>query len=78
VQISISELKANAGRYVKMADGEDIFITKNGKLIAKLTSAKVDKREAARALIGSLPSDVDFDNLRLERIVGRDADSDRQ
>jgi prevent-host-death family protein len=77
MQISVSELKANAGKYVKMADEEDIFITKNGKRIAKLTSAKIDKREAARALIGILPSDIDFEQLRLERILGVDADSGR-
>ena len=30
-QISVSELKVNAGKYVGMAQEQDIFITKNGK-----------------------------------------------
>lgn len=76
MQISVSELKANAGKYVKIAAEEDIYITKNGKRLAKLTGANVNKKEAAMALVGSLPSDVDFEQLRLERIMGVDADSD--
>jgi prevent-host-death family protein len=76
VQISVSELKANAGKYVKMAEKEDIYITKNGKRLAKLTGVKAKKKEAAMALVGSLPSDVDFERLRLERIMGIDANSD--
>ena len=67
-QISVSELKANAGKYVSMARLEDVFITKNGKLIARLTSARPDKVEAARALFGLIHDDVDPDAEREERL----------
>ena len=67
-QISVSELKANAGKYVSMARLEDVFITKNGKLIARLTSARPDKVEAARALFGLIHDDVDLDAEREERL----------
>ena len=60
-RISVSELKTNAGKYVAMAQSQDIFITKNGKLIARLTTAKPDKVAAAKALFGILPSDVNID-----------------
>lgn len=43
-QISVSELKVNAGKYVGMAQEQDIFITKNGKVIAKLVTARPDKK----------------------------------
>lgn len=67
-QISVSELKTNAGKYVTMAQTQDIFITKNGKLIARLTTAKPDKVAAAKALFGILPNNVDLDETREDRL----------
>lgn len=67
-QISVSELKTNAGKYVTLAQSQDILITKNGKLIARLTTAKPDKVAAAKALFGILPSNVDVDEAREERL----------
>lgn len=67
-QISVSELKTNAGKYVTMAQKQDIFITKNGKLIARLTTAKPDKVAAAKALFGILPSNANADEAREERL----------
>lgn len=67
-RISVSELKTNAGKYVAMAQSQDIFITKNGKLIARLTTAKPDKVAAAKALFGILPSDVNIDEAREDRL----------
>lgn len=49
-QISVSELKANAGKYVSMAQEDDIFITKNGKVVAKLVTAKANKVESLNRL----------------------------
>ena len=68
MRISVSELKANAGKYVMMAVERDIFITKNNKQIAKLTTARIDKMDSAKALIGALPGDMDYDEQRKERI----------
>ena len=67
-KISVSDLKINAGKYVAMAQTQDILITKNGKLIARLTTAKPDKVSAAQALFGLLPSNVDLDREREERL----------
>ena len=67
-QISVSELKTNAGKYVAMAQAQDILITKNGKLIARLTTAKPDKVSAAQALFGILPGNVNLDAEREERL----------
>ena len=49
-QISVSDLKANTGKYVAMAQDDDIFITKNGKVVAKLVAAKVNKVESLNRL----------------------------
>ena len=66
--VSLSELKTNPGKYVAMADQQDIFITKNGKRVAKLTSARPDKAASAKALFGILPGDVDLNSAREERL----------
>jgi prevent-host-death family protein len=71
VLVSISELKANAGKYVALANQEDIYITKNGKRVAKIISAKADKEKASQALIGLLPAGVDLNQAREERLSGK-------
>jgi len=67
-QISLSDLKANTGKYVTLAQEQDVFITRNGKLVARLTTAKADKVEAAKALFGLLPPNVDLKKSREERL----------
>ena len=71
LEISVSELKANAGRYVRMAEQQEIYITKNGKLAARLTSAKPDKVLAAKSLFGILPEEADFDRTKMDRFNER-------
>ncbi|MCL1926777.1 MAG: type II toxin-antitoxin system Phd/YefM family antitoxin [Syntrophorhabdaceae bacterium] len=66
--VSLSELKTNPGKYVAMASRQDIYITKNGKRVAKLTSAKQDKVASAKALFGILTGDADLDNAREQRL----------
>jgi prevent-host-death family protein len=66
--VSLSELKTNPGKYVAMAEKQDIYITKHGKRVAKLTSAKPDKVASAQAFFGILPGDVDIDQVRMERL----------
>ena len=69
-QISISELKTNTGKYVTMANDQDIFITKNGKIVAKLVTATVDKKATLDHLLGLFPQglDVDLEQEREERL----------
>ena len=69
MQVSISELKTNIGKYINLAETQDIFITRNGKPAAKLTSAKIDKVALMESLFGIIPSDFDLDEARLERIL---------
>jgi len=67
--VSLSELKTNPGKYVAMADLQDIYITRNGKRVARLTSARPDKTASAKALFGILSGDVDIDSARGERLA---------
>lgn len=48
---------------------EDIYITKNGKVIAKLTNPNQDRVDIATSLFGILPKDADFEEAkRLEKV----------
>ena len=70
-QIAVSDLKANAGKYVMMAKEQDIMITKNGKVVAKLVTAKVDKKEAFKHFLSLFPEkglDLDPEQVREERL----------
>lgn len=71
-QISVSDLKVNAGKYVSLAQEEDIFITKNGKVVAKLVTAKPDKKASWNRLTemfrGITLTDSDVEKIREERL----------
>jgi len=70
-RISVSELKSNAGKYVAMAMDQDIMITKNGKVVAKLVTAKVDKKEAFAHFLSLFPEEglsLDAEAVRGERL----------
>lgn len=66
--ITATELKNNLGKYLAHADLEDVIITKNGKRIAKLTSATEDKMSIAKTLVGILPSDISLEETKGERL----------
>lgn len=68
-QISVTELKANAWKYVAMVETQDIYITKNGRLIARLTTAKPNKVEAAKSLFGLIHEPIDLDAEREECLL---------
>ena len=68
--ITATELKANLGRYLSLAEKEDIFITQYGKVVAKLTSPFQDRLEMAEALFGSVPGTMTLEEAREERLKG--------
>lgn len=68
MSITATELKNNLGKYLILCATEDIFITKNGKIIAKLTNPYQDRVETAKSLFGILPKDVDLEEAKAERL----------
>lgn len=71
-----TEVKQNFGNYLLSANSEDVYITKNGKVIAVLTSPEKAKMEALASLKGILPSDVEIDvrKMKEEHMKERYAD----
>ena len=68
MSITATELKSNLGKYLLLASTEDIFITKNGKVVAKLSNPYQERVDTARSLFGILPADVTLDEAREERL----------
>lgn len=65
--ITATELKMNLGKYLQLAENEDIFITKNGKIVAKLSNPNADRVEMAKSLLGIIPADITLEEARAER-----------
>lgn len=68
MSVTATELKNNLGKYLVLSATEDIFITKNGKVVAKLTNPYQDRVQTAKSLFGILPADADLDQAKRERL----------
>lgn len=71
MSITATELKQNLGKYLLLSAQEDIYITKKGKVVAKLTNPHQNRVETATSLFGILPKDADMDAAREERLAGK-------
>lgn len=52
MSITATELKTNLSKYLLLAEKEDIYITRNGRVVAKLTSPYQNRVDTARSLFG--------------------------
>lgn len=68
MSITETELKLNLGKYLLLAATEDIFITRNGKVVAKLTNPYQDRVEMAKSLFGVLSADITLEEAQEERL----------
>ena len=66
--VTATEFKTNFGKYLDMLTKEDIFITRNGKTIAKVINPQVSAVDSLRGMLKDVPSDIDLDSLREERL----------
>ena len=77
MQVALSELKVNVGKFVEIAQTQDVIITKYGNHIAKIIrmdkepwyQKKIpEKITSVEQLFGTLPEDIDLDELKIERL----------
>lgn len=67
MSVTATELKANLGKYLMLSATEDIFITKNGKIVAKLTNPFQDRVDIAKSLFGIISDDMTLEEAKEER-----------
>ena len=65
--ITATEFKTNFGKYLELVAEEDIFITRNGKIVAKIVNPQVSAVDSLRGLLKNAP-DLDPDFVREERL----------
>lgn len=68
MSITTTELKNNLAKYLLLSATEDIYITKNGKVIAKLTNPYQNRVKTAKSLFGILPNNILVDDIKEERL----------
>ena len=56
------------GKYLMLAETEDIYITRNGKVVAKLSNPYQDRVDVAKSLFGVLSNDMTLEEAREERL----------
>ncbi len=67
--VTATEFKTHFGEYLDLLSQEDIFVTRNGKTVAKVVNPNVSAVESISGLLaGKLPDDYDTEDLRRERL----------
>lgn len=62
--VTETELKNYLEKYLELSETEDVLITQNGRVIAKLTNPYQDRGQTAKSLFGILPADADIQQIR--------------
>lgn len=68
MSVTDTELKMNLDKYLLYVAKEDIYITQNGKVVAKLTNPYQDRVDMAKSLFGILKDDITLEETREERL----------
>ena len=70
MMITATELKSNVGRYLSRAASEDVYVTKNGKVIAAITNPARDKQALLDSLVGiAAANPLTLEQAREERLA---------
>jgi prevent-host-death family protein len=68
--ITATELKENVGHYLTAVSEDEVFITKNGKIVAKLSSPEQDKQAMLDSLVGiTAGNPVSLEEAKRERLA---------
>ena len=78
--VTSTKLKTNLGKYLDLAEQEDIVITRNGHQVAKLVRTEDERLSALRFLYGCLavpgvpaPTDEEVKEIITDYIITRNA-----
>lgn len=68
MSITATELKSNLGKYLLLSATEDVYITRNGKVVSKLTNPFQERVDIAKSLFGILPDNITLEQSQKERL----------
>ena len=73
-QVTATEFKTNLGHYLNLVLTEDIWITKNGKTVAKLTNPNISAVDSITGILkGKASEDLSGSSIREERTARYEA-----
>ena len=68
MSVTSLELSQNLEEYLTLAETQDVYITRNGVIVAKLSNPNQDRVHAVRSLLGVLPAHPTEEEVREERM----------
>ena len=68
MSVTLLELRQKLDEYITLAETEDVYITQNGVVIAKLSNPNQDRIKAVNNLLGAIPADITLEEAREERL----------
>ena len=66
--ITATELKTNLSKYLLLSATEDIYITRNGKIISKLTNPFQDRVKIVESLACIIPDTISLEEAKKQRL----------
>jgi len=71
--VTATQFKTNIGHYLDtVGERKEVYITKNGKMVAKLSDPMQDKMSILNALVGIIPKNhISLEDAKMERIFKR-------
>ena len=67
--VKSTDVQNNFGKYLGIASGQEVVITKNGLPVARLIGMKDAISFLSDRLVGIVPSNVDEDEAKSERLT---------
>ena len=69
LEITATEFKTNLGHYLDLVPTEDIWVTKNGKYVARLVNPNVSAVDSISGILkGKASEDIDRHSIQDERV----------
>ena len=67
--VNSTEVQNNFGKYLEMASGGEVVITKNGVPVARLLGMKDTVNFLSDRLVGLIPQSLDENQVKAERLA---------
>ena len=66
--VKSTEIQNNFGKYLEMASGSEVIITKNGVPVARLLGMKETVNFLSDRLVGLIPQNLDEEDEKAQRL----------
>lgn len=66
--VTDTEFTTNFNKYIGMINSEDILISINGKIVAKVVNPQTSAVDSIRGILKGLPANLDSSSIRGERL----------